>query len=273
MERKRREHITATFRLRFPPISAPCERDMNVAVTKLLPDFPPASFLFGWRILLDIGSMSGPRPSSSVSAFLAESLVSTFVWLVTCLFYPLRVRGLENLPRRGGALLVSNHISFVDWILLTAAAKRPVRYLISREFYESPWLNPFVRVARVIPIPAAVRPHEVALALRRCGDAIRNGDVVCVFAEGGITRTGGLRLFQRGFEKIMRGVDAPVVPVALRGVWGSIFSFAGGKFFWKWPRQFRLSVTVNFGPPLPPTATADEVHAAVEELLDADFTD
>ena len=217
--------------------------------------------------------MSSPRASSRVSVFLADSLVRAFVGLVTGLFYPLRVRGLENLPRRGGALLVSNHVSFVDWILLTAAAERPVRYLISKEFHESPWLNPFVRVARVIPIPSGIRPHEVALALRRCGDAIRSGDVVCVFAEGGITRTNKLMPFQRGFERIMANVDAPIVPVALAGVWGSLFSFAGGKFFWKWPRQLRLPVTVKFGEPLPPAATADEVRAAVEKILTADYSD
>jgi len=214
--------------------------------------------------------MSGPRALPSLSLFLSQWLVRVVAGLVTRLFYPLRVRGRENLPRRGGALLVSNHVSFVDWLLLTAAAKRPVRFLIGKEFYESPWLGPFVRVARVIPIPSALRPREVALALRRCSDAVRNGDVVCVFAEGGITRTGGLMPFQRGFERIMRGLDAPIVPVAVMGVWGSLFSFAGGKFFWKWPRQLHLPVTVNFGRPLPPAATADEARAAVEKLLTAD---
>ncbi len=209
----------------------------------------------------------GPRAPSSLRLFLSQSLVRAFVGLVTRLFYPLRVRGLENVPRRGGVLLISNHVSFVDWLLLTAAAARPVRFLISKEFYESPWVGPFVRVARVIPIPSGLHPHEVIQALRGCSDAIRNGDVVCVFAEGGITRTGALQPFQRGFEKIMRGVDAPIVPVALNGVWGSIFSFAGGKCFWKWPRRLRRSVTVNFGHPLPPTATADEVRAAVIKLL------
>lgn len=217
--------------------------------------------------------MSAPQPSPSLLRFLSQWLVRAFVWMVTRLFYPLRVRGLENVPRRGGVLLISNHVSFVDWLLLTAAAKRPVRFLIGKEFYEPPWLKPFVRVARVIPIPSALRPREVVLALRRCGDAIRNGDVVCVFAEGGITRTGRLMPFQRGFEKIMQGVDAPIVPVALTGVWGSLFSFAGGKFFWKWPRQLRRAVTVNFGQPLPPAATADEVRAAVEGLLTADYSD
>jgi len=217
--------------------------------------------------------MSGPSRPSRISIFLADSLVRAFVGLVTRLFYPLRVRGRENLPRHGGVLLLSNHVSFVDWVLLTAAAKRPVRFLISSEFYEPPWFKSFVRVARVIPIPSGLHPHEVIHALRRCGEAIRSGDVVCVFAEGGITRTGALQPFQRGFEKIMRGVNAPVVPVALTGVWGSVFSFAGGKFFWKWPRQLRRPVTVNFGQPLPPAATADEVRAAVEKLLTADDTD
>ncbi len=236
--------------------------------------------------------MPGPPASSNLSVFLAESSVRAFVWMVTRLFYPLRVRGLENVPRHGGALLISNHVSFVDWVLLTAAAKRPVRFLISKEFYESPWLNPFVRVARVIPIPSGLRPHEVSHALRNCSDAICNGNVVCVFPEGGITRTGALQPFQRGFEKVMTLVarasrpcvspetdDAPerkltggmpvplIVPVALTGVGGSVFSFAGGKFFWKWPRQLRRPVTVNFGQPLPPAATADEVRQAVERLL------
>jgi acyl-[acyl-carrier-protein]-phospholipid O-acyltransferase/long-chain-fatty-acid--[acyl-carrier-protein] ligase len=211
--------------------------------------------------------MSGPRALPSLPVFLSQWLVRAFVGLVTRLFYPLRVRGLANVPRRGGVLLVSNHVSFVDWLLLTAAAARPVRFLISKEFYEPPWFKPFVCVARVIPIPSGLRPHEVIQAMQRCGDAIRNGDVVCVFAEGGITRTGTLQPFQRGFERIMQNVDAPIVPVALDGVWGSLFSFAGGKFFWKWPQQLRRSVTVNFGQPLPPTATADEVRQAIEELL------
>ena len=211
--------------------------------------------------------MSGPRALPSLPVFLSQWLVRAFVRLVACLFYPLRVRGLENVPRRGGVLLISNHVSFVDWLLLTAAAKRPVRFLIGKEFYEPPWFKPFVRVARVIPIPSALRPREVVLALRRCGDAIRNGDVVCVFAEGGITRTGRLMPFQRGFEKIMRDVDAPIVPAALDGLWGSIFSFAGGRFFWKWPRRLRRPVAVNFGRPLPPAAGADEVRQAVEKLL------
>jgi acyl-[acyl-carrier-protein]-phospholipid O-acyltransferase/long-chain-fatty-acid--[acyl-carrier-protein] ligase len=96
-------------------------------------------------------------------------------------------------------------------------------------------------------------------ALHRAGDAIRNGEIVCVFAEGQIMRTGELNKFQRGFERIMKNVDSPVVPVALGGVWGSLFSFEGGKFFWRWPRRILY--------PMPANSTADEVRQAVGELL------
>ncbi|MGB7768187.1 MAG: MFS transporter [Verrucomicrobiia bacterium] len=219
---------------------------------------PRQIFLFG-GVLTFVGAVF-------VLVLSPESLVRAVLWLATHTLYRVRVRGLENVPRRSGALLISNHVSFVDWLLLMAAADQPVRFLISKEFCESPWLGPFIRVARVIPIPPGVRPREVTHALQCCGDIIRNGEIVCVFAEGGITRTNELMPFQRGFERIMKNVDAPIVPVALTGVWGSIFSFERGKFFWKWPQQLRRSVTVSFGQPLPPTATTEAVREAVRKL-------
>ena len=109
-------------------------------------------------------------------------------------------------------------------------------------------------------------------SLRAAGDVIRGGEVMCIFAEGKITRTGELDEFHRGYERIMKDVDAPIVPIALVGIWGSIFSFEGGKFFWKWPRKFPYRVTVRYGNLLPPTATPDEVRAAVEKLLTTDGT-
>jgi acyl-[acyl-carrier-protein]-phospholipid O-acyltransferase/long-chain-fatty-acid--[acyl-carrier-protein] ligase len=104
-------------------------------------------------------------------------------------------------------------------------------------------------------------------ALHRAGDAIRNGGIVGVFAAGQITRTGELNKFQRGFERIMKNVDSPVVPMALGGVWGGLFSFEGGKFFWKWPRRVLYPVTVSFGKPMPANSTADEVRQAAGEWL------
>jgi acyl-[acyl-carrier-protein]-phospholipid O-acyltransferase/long-chain-fatty-acid--[acyl-carrier-protein] ligase len=205
-----------------------------------------------------------------------DSLVRAFLWLTAHTIYRVRVEGLENLPRRGGALLISNHVSFVDWLLLMAAADRPVRFLMGKDYYDKFWVRPFASVPRVIPIPPEIRPREVIQALHDCGRAIQNGDVVCIFAEGALTRTGQMRPFRRGFEHMMKGAmsglhsaSAPpvIVPAALIGLWGSIFSFEGGRVLWKWPRQFPRVVTVRFGRALPPTATPDDVQAAVQSLM------
>ena len=103
--------------------------------------------------------------------------------------------------------------------------------------------------------------------LQTASDAIKNGEVVCIFAEGQITRIGHMLPFRRGFERIMKDVEAPIIPVALDGVWGSIFSFERGRFLWKWPRRIsRIPITVNFGKPMPPTATPFEVRQVVQEL-------
>jgi len=102
--------------------------------------------------------------------------------------------------------------------------------------------------------------------LRQAGDAIQAGELVCIFAEGQITRVGQLLPFRRGFERIMKGIDAPIIPVLLDNVWGSIFSFERGKFFWKWPKSIPHRVTVSYGKPLPSTSTASEVRSAVQDL-------
>ena len=166
-----------------------------------------------------------------------------------------------------GALFVCNHVSFVDGPLLMASTDRSLRFLIEKSYYELRWLNPFARILGLIPVSPTQSPRELIGSLRMASDAIRAGHVVCIFAEGSITRTGELLEFRRGFEHIMKNVDAPIVPIALVGVWGSIFSFEGGHFFWKWPRKFPYPVTVRFGKPLPPNATADETRAAVDELI------
>jgi acyl-[acyl-carrier-protein]-phospholipid O-acyltransferase/long-chain-fatty-acid--[acyl-carrier-protein] ligase len=177
------------------------------------------------------------------------------------------VLGRENIPDKGGALFVCNHVSFVDALLLTASTDRPVRFIMFSGFYELPWVKPFARILGAIPISSAQRPRDLLHSLRTAREAIVAGEVVCIFAEGQVTRIGQLLPFRRGLEKIMEGVEAPIVPVALDGVWGSIFSFEKRRFLWKWPRQIPYPVTVSFGPPMPPRATAPEVRQAVQELM------
>jgi acyl-[acyl-carrier-protein]-phospholipid O-acyltransferase/long-chain-fatty-acid--[acyl-carrier-protein] ligase len=142
-----------------------------------------------------------------------------------------------------------------------------VRFIIFKGIYELPWIKPFARILRTIPISEELHPREMLGALNTASDAIKNGEVVCIFAEGQITRIGHLLPFRRGFERIMANVEAPIIPVALDGVWGSIFSFEQGRFLWKLPRRIPYRVTVNFGPPLPHTAKPFEVRERVQELM------
>src|SRR5580698_8952368 len=193
-------------------------------------------------------------------------MIRVIVWLLTHTIYRLRVVGRENFPRTGGALLVSNHMSLVDALLLMGASRRPVRFLMFKDIYDQPYIKPFAKMIRAIPISSQLRPRDMIHSLREASDAIRNGEVVCIFAEGQITRIGQLLPFRRGMERIMKGVNAPIVPVNLDGVWGSIFSYERGRFLWKLPRKIPYPVTVSFGTPMPASATAFEVREAVQEL-------
>src|SRR3954465_280989 len=197
---------------------------------------------------------------------LPAALLRLGLWFATRTVYKIRVEGRANIPERGGALLVSNHLSFVDALLLVASTDRFVRFLIFQDIYNHPLIKPWARIMRAIPISSTQRPREMIRSLREATDAIERGQVVCIFAEGQITRIGGMLPFRRGFERIMKGVNAPIVPVHLDGVWGSIFSFEAGRFLWKWPRRIPYPVTVSFGKPMPPESTAFEVRRAVQEL-------
>jgi acyl-[acyl-carrier-protein]-phospholipid O-acyltransferase/long-chain-fatty-acid--[acyl-carrier-protein] ligase len=177
------------------------------------------------------------------------------------------VDGRDNIPEKGGALFVCNHASWMDALLLIASTDRQIRFLMFKDIYEKRWIHWGARILGVIPISSEQRPRELIQSLQTASDAIRNGEVVCIFAEGQITRIGQLLPFRRGMERIMKGVDAPVVPVALDGVTGSISSYEHHRFVWKWPRKIPHPVTVSFGKPLPPTATPFETRQAVQELL------
>jgi acyl-[acyl-carrier-protein]-phospholipid O-acyltransferase/long-chain-fatty-acid--[acyl-carrier-protein] ligase len=197
---------------------------------------------------------------------LPDSLLRLVLFLVTHSIYRIRVEGRNNIPESGGALFVSNHMSLVDALLLLASTDRPIRFLMFKDIYDQPHIKPFAKMIRAIPISSQLRPRDMIHSLREASNAIRNGEIVCIFAEGQITRIGQLLPFRRGMERIMKGVDAPIVPVNLDGVWGSIFSYERGRFLWKLPRKIPYPVTVSFGTPLPPSATAFRVREAVQEL-------
>jgi acyl-[acyl-carrier-protein]-phospholipid O-acyltransferase/long-chain-fatty-acid--[acyl-carrier-protein] ligase len=179
--------------------------------------------------------------------------------LVRC-FYRVNALGTDNLPQ-GGFLLLPNHISWVDAIVLQLACPRPIRYIIDEEFYRKPILHPFLQLLQCIPIDTR-HSHS---AIRVATEKIAEGRIVCVFPEGRLERAGTLLRLQRGYELIARHANATVVPVWLDQLWGSIFSFQGGKFFGKLPKRIRYPVTIAFGKPL----KAEDANVAIvrEELL------
>ena len=221
----------------------------------------------GPRGIFVIGAILTLLATLYVLVLLPDSFLRFVLWCLTQTLYRIRVVGRDNIPAKGGALFVSNHLSFIDALLLAASTDRPIRFIMYRGIYEQPWIKPFAKIMRAIPISSELRPREMLQSLRSATEAIRAGEVVCIFAEGQVTRIGHLLPFRRGFERIMRDVQAPIIPVALDGVWGSIFSFEKGRFLFKLPRRIPYPVTVNFGKPLPPTASPVQARQAVQELM------
>lgn len=200
---------------------------------------------------------------------LPDWFLRLLLFFLTHTLYRIKIIGRDNIPEKGGALYVCNHLSFVDVLLLMASTDRPIRFLMFQGIYDMPIVKPFARMMRAIPISSELRPRDMIKSLRTASDAIRAGEIVCIFAEGQITRIGQMLPFRRGMERIIKGVDAPIVPVNLYGVWGSIFSFERSRFLWKIPRRIPYPVIVSYGKWLPPTATITQVRQAVQELESA----
>ena len=179
--------------------------------------------------------------------------------LVRC-FYRVTALGINNLPE-GGFLLLPNHISWVDAIVLQLTCPRPIRYIIDEEFYRKPLLHPFLRLVQCIPIDTR-HSHS---AIRAATEKIAEGEIVCLFPEGQLERGGTLLRLRRGYELIARHANAAVVPVWLDQLWGSIFSFQGGRFFTKLPKRIPYPVTIAFGKPL--EANAADIATVREEVL------
>jgi len=206
------------------------------------------------------------NPNALINIIISDLLIRPLLWLVTHTLYRIRVVGREHVPESGGALFVCNHLSFMDACFLMATTKRRIRFILFKDIYETWWVKPFARALKAIPITSEGKPREMIQSLQAATNWIKEGHIVCIFAEGQITRIGQLLPFRRGMSRIMKGVDAPIIPVHLDNVWGSIFSFEKGRFYTKLPRTLPYPVTVSYGRPLPATANPQEVRQVVAEL-------
>ncbi len=202
---------------------------------------------------------------------LHREVLRVCIGLLVRWMYRIDARGLQDhLPKEGPALLVANHLSFVDAFVLGGLCRRPVRFVMDHRMTRLRGLRWFFRLARVIPI--ASRKEDPALldhAFAEIDAALAAGEIVGIFPEGKCTRDGTTDVFRPGVEKILKRRPAPVVPIALDGLWGSFFSYARGYPMTSWPRRFRAKVRVVAGAPLPPTVSAAELRQAVERLRQA----
>ena len=197
---------------------------------------------------------------------LPDACLRLILIFLTHTFYRLRVIDARHVPQEGGALLVPNHVSFVDGLFLLASVDRPVRFIVDSAYFKHPFYGPFLRSLKAIEISSSGAPKVILRAMRDAGKYLDEGDVVCIFAEGQITRTGTLQPFRRGLERIVKGRTAPIIPVHLDRVWGSIFSRSGGRFVTKMPRRIPYPVTISFGEPLETKTPIWKVRRAVGEL-------
>lgn len=197
---------------------------------------------------------------------LPDFLVRLILVLLTRTIYRIRTHGEENVPAEGPALIVSNHVSWADAVVLMATQQRRIRFVMDRTISQNRWIGWVFRLGQIIPISATDPPKKIVAALREARQAMDDGYLVCIFAEGTLTRTGMLNKFRGGFEKITKGTDYQIIPTYIGGLWGSILSHFHGKILGALPRKLPYPVGVHFGKPLPADTSAQDLRQRIEEL-------
>jgi 1-acyl-sn-glycerol-3-phosphate acyltransferase len=198
-----------------------------------------------------------------------EFLMRFLVWLLIHSVYRLEKSGLEKIPERGGAVLVCNHVSFVDALIIAAACDRPIRFVMDHNIFRVPVLNFIFRTSKTIPIASAKEnPRLLEAAYDEIARALAGGDLVGIFPEGRITDSGELYPFRGGISRIIARTPVPVVPLALRGLWGSFFSRKGGRAMSNPSRiaPFRKIALVAADPVAPDRVTPDGLQSVVAAL-------
>ena len=208
-----------------------------------------------------------------------EYLLRFVAWVLSRLVYRYKLAGDENIPTSGAAILVCNHVSFVDAVLLMAASPRPIRFIMDHQIFKVPVLGWLFKLAKAIPIaPRAQDPLAYEAAFDAAALVLKDGDLLCIFPEGGITRDGTLQEFKGGIMKILersaqQGVVVPVVPMALTQLWGSFFSRIerGGAMVRPFRRGAFSRVGLNVGAPLDSNVVQPELlRSQVQLLLNAE---
>lgn len=208
----------------------------------------------------------------AVLVLLTALFVALLPWSICMLLrvllgfrYRLKVVGLEHIPRTGPGVLALNHVSWIDGFILAAICPRPGKVLVSETYIGYPIIKWLAVRSGMIPVPArGPKGHRAVIAAAQA--ALDRGELLALFPEAQISRTGVPGVLYRGLEIIMSGREhVPIIPGYLDNLWGSIFSFSGGRFFKKWPRGWRRTIGVVFGPPIPSPLRLPDLRQAMVE--------
>jgi 1-acyl-sn-glycerol-3-phosphate acyltransferase len=204
-----------------------------------------------------------------IYSLVPEFLMRFLCWMLIQVVYRVRKEGLQHIPDEGAAVIVCNHVSFVDALVITAACPRPIRFVMDHQIFKIPVLSFVFRTGKAIPIaPAKVDEALLNRAYDSVAEALAGGELVCIFPEGRITDTGDLYPFKGGIQRILDRTPVPVIPMALSGLWGSFFSRKGGAAMTKPFRRgvfsrIKLSIAQSVAPA---AATPDALRAQVLAL-------
>jgi hypothetical protein len=197
-----------------------------------------------------------------------EFFLRFLAWMLFGLLYRVKIENLDNIPKRGGAVLVCNHVSLFDPVVIMAVCPRRFRFVMDHRIFNIPVLSYIFRHARAIPISSSRESPKVKInAFAEIAHTLSKRKLIAFFPEGGITRDGEIQTFRRGIEEIIKTTPVPVVPMAIQGLWDSFFSYQKGHFFRRVFKQFRAPVHVIFGEPIPPEqVSAEYLYQAVKKL-------
>lgn len=191
------------------------------------------------------------------------------LWSTLHILFRVRVIGADRLPKTTGALIIANHVSYADAVIIGSLTPRWIRFLLWKPLYESSF-KPVFDLLRTIPISQA-SPRESLASLAKARQELEAGEIIAIFPEGQITRDGHLTPFKSGFERIVerKGKDeliAPIIPIWMEGLWGHPLSMKGGKLFASWSPVWRPRITVLIGEPISEKITPEDLHARLSAL-------
>ncbi|MBN2640888.1 MAG: MFS transporter [Victivallales bacterium] len=196
-----------------------------------------------------------------------DILLRCVILILSRTLYRMELNGIERLPDKGPALLVSNHVSFGDMLVITACSPRKIYFMMHEDFYNLPVLNWFARWVQFIKVPATEKPGELRKLFTRVRELLREGNMVCVFPEGRITANGIMQGFRSGIKPLLpEDVDVPVFPVRLGMMWGSLLNLHENKIKISLPHEFPIPVSLTIGTPVSPELSAYQARQVISEI-------